>query len=131
MTGRRDEGDASAERHVALISVAGAHRTQVAAYLTGAGFDVHEYDQLDIPRSFHALVVLADEAAGGDIVACVRSWMKPTKHQRIVIVTSQPAALRNLVAVHGDRLFVLAAPAFGWELVDALRWRPVPTGRGA
>jgi hypothetical protein len=131
MTGRRDGGDASAEPRVALISVADAHRAELAAYLTGAGFDVHEYDQLDIPRSFDALVVLADEAGGGDIVASVRSWMKPTKHQRVVIVTSQPAALRNLVAAHGDRLFVLAAPVFAWELVDALRSRPIPTGRGA
>jgi hypothetical protein len=56
--------------------------------------------------------------------------MKPSKHQRVIIVTSQPAALRDLVALHGDRLSVLPAPAFGWELVDALRLPPTERPRG-
>src|SRR5262245_17166965 len=118
-------------RRVALVSIADRHRTDLAAYLRGVGFDVHEYDQLDIPGSFDALVVLTDDGRGADIVARVRPWMKPNKQQRVVIVTSQPAALRDLVAVHGDRLSVLPAPAFGWELVDALRLPPAEGPRGA
>ena len=133
MSERRD-GDPRKQargRRVALVSIADHHRTQLAAYLRGVGFDVHEYDQLDIPGSFDALVVLTDDRQGDDIVARVRPWMKPSKHQRVVIVTSQPAALRDLVAVHGDRLSVLPAPAFGWELVDALRFPPADGPRGA
>jgi hypothetical protein len=46
-------------------------------------------------------------------------------------VVPTPTALKDLVVAHGERLFVLAAPVFGWELVDALR-KPVPTRpRGA
>lgn len=134
MSERRD-GDPrkpAKPRRVALVSIADRHRSELAAYLRGTGFDVHEYDQLDIVGSFDALVLLIDEGQGGDIVARVRPWMKPSKHQRVVIVTSQPAALRDLVAIHGDRLSVLPAPAFGWELVDALRIPPADGGpRGA
>jgi hypothetical protein len=54
-----------------------------------------------------------------------------TKHQRLVVVTSKPTALRDLVASHGDRLQVLPAPAFGWDLVDALRAVPPTRPRGA
>src|SRR5262249_18282722 len=81
---------------VALVSIADHHRTELAAYLRRSGFDVHEYDQLDIAGSFDALVVLADHVRGGDIAARVRPWMKPSKQERVVIVTSQPAALRGL-----------------------------------
>lgn len=133
MSGRRD-GDPrkpARGRRVGLVSIADRHRTELAAYLRRAGFEVHEYDQLDLPGSFDALVVLADDRWGDDIVARVRLWMKPSKHQRVVIVTSQPAALRDLVALHGGRLSVLPAPAFGWELVDVLRLPPADGPRGA
>src|ERR1043165_5794165 len=101
MSERRD-GDprkSARGRRIGLVSIADRHRTELAAYLRRAGFDVHEYDQLDIPGSFDAVVVLTDDGSGDDIVARVRLWMKPSKHQRVVIVTSQPAALRDLVAV--------------------------------
>lgn len=119
------------ERRVALVSIADANRTLLAAYLTSAGFEVHELDDLAVPSSFGALVVLGDETFGGDILARVRSWMKLTKLRRVVVVTSKPAALRDLVVTHPERLFVLPAPVFGWELVDALRSPPVPRPRGA
>ena len=133
MSERRDSDSRrpASGRRVALVSIADHHRTELAAYLRRSGFDVHEYDQLDIPGSFDALVVLADDAQREDIAARVRPMLKPSKHQRVVIVTSQPAALRDLVAVHGDRLSVLPAPAFGCELVDALRLPPSEGPRGA
>jgi hypothetical protein len=61
----------------------------------------------------------------------VRSWIKLTRAPRVVVVTSRPAALRELLLAHTARLAVLAAPAFGWDVVDALRANdsgPLPRG---
>ncbi len=116
---------------VALVSVADDNRTAIATYLQSAGFDVHACEELALPRSFGALVLLGDKVAGTDAVTCVRSWMKLTKSQRVVVVTSKPTGLRDLVATHPGRLFVLPAPVFGWELVDALRAAEPPRPRGA
>lgn len=113
-------------RRVALVAIADDNRTAIATYLTSAGFDVHPCEELPLPSSFGALVLLGDEAAGIDTIAYVRSWMKMTKGQRVVIVTSKPTGLRDLIAAHAGRLFVLPAPVFGWELVDALRMGEPP-----
>ena len=107
---------------VALISVAGETRTALAGYLKSAGFDVHECDELSVASGFGALVVLSPYDTSSDaLVAEVVSWIKLTKTQRIVVVTSKPTALRDLVLSHGERLYVLPAPVFGWDLVDVLR----------
>lgn len=104
---------------IALVSPDGESQREVASYLTRVGFEVHESTDLPIPTSFAALVLI-----GGTVerlVGHVRTWLRLTRNRRIVVVTAKPAALRSLVAVHGDRLFVLAAPAFAWDVVDALR----------
>jgi len=119
-------------RRVALVSITGDDRTQLAEYLKNAGFDIHEC-ALPVPSSFGALVLLSDETSSDRAVKYVRSWMRQTKTQRVVVVTTKPTALRDLVTAHGARLFVLPAPAFAWELVEALRAtpRPTPKPRGA
>jgi hypothetical protein len=121
----------TSDRRVALVSIADDNRGAIAAYLRSSGFDVHECDDLPVPSSFGALVWLAGGTAGDDVVASVRSWLRLAKRQRIVVVTSQPAALRDVAGAHAERLLVLAAPVFGWELVDALRATPAPRPRGA
>jgi hypothetical protein len=113
---------------VALIAAPTVSRIALAGYLQNAGFDVHECDDLSLPTAFGSLVVL--DRDGDRLLAEVRSWIKLSKSQRVVVVTSKPTLLRDLVALHGDRLRVLAAPAFGWDLVDALRATP-PKPRGA
>jgi hypothetical protein len=118
-------------RRVALISIADGDRVRLAVYLRGAGFDVHECDELVVPSSFGALVWLAGDTQASELVARVRSWLRLARNQRVVVVTSRPAALREVVAAHVERLFVLPAPAFGWDLVEALRAPPVPRPRGA
>lgn len=118
-------------RRVALVSIADDNRAAIATYLQSAGFNVHPCEELAVPSSFGALVLLGDEAAGADTVAYVRSWMKLTKSQRVVVVTSKPTGLRDLVATYAGRLFVLPAPVFGWDLVDALRAAEPPRPRGA
>jgi hypothetical protein len=117
------------KQRLALISTAGEHRTALAGYLTNAGFEVHECDELAVPSAFAALVAI--HTSSDTLLAEVRSWIKLTKHQRVVVVTSTPTAFRELVAVHGERLRVLPAPAFGWDLVDALRATEPTRPRGA
>lgn len=120
------------KRRVALVSAAGETRTALAGYLRNAGFDVHECEELSVPRSFGALVVISSHDISSDaLVAEVRSWLGLTRNLRVVVVTSQPRALRALLAAHGERLYVLAAPVFGWDLVDALRATEPPPPRGA
>jgi hypothetical protein len=118
---------------VALVAAAGESRTALAVYLQRAGFDVHECDELALPSSFEALVMIADHATTETLVADAGKWLKRAKHgQRVVVVTSKPATLKSLSALHGERLHVLPAPVFAWDLVDALRASPPQPGpRGA
>jgi hypothetical protein len=125
----------AAKQRVALVSAAGEVRSALAGYLRSAGFDVHECEELGVPSSFAALIVLSDpnapNAASDQLREAVRSWIKVTKSQRVVVVTSRPTAFKDLLAVHGERLHVLPAPAFGWDLVDALRAAEPTRPRGA
>jgi hypothetical protein len=118
------------ERRVALVAPADEQRTALARYLAGAAFNVHACDELAVAGGFDAVVWLAADLAD-DLGPRARSWLRRNPPRRVVIVTARPAALRDLVASHPERLFVLPAPAFGWELVDALRATPTPRPRGA
>jgi hypothetical protein len=118
------------ERRVALVADADEQRTALARYLAGAAFDVHACDELNVAGAFDAVVWLAADLAH-DLGARVRLWLRTNPPRRVVIVTTRPAALRDLIACHPERLFVLPAPTFGWELVDALRATTPPRPRGA
>ena len=118
------------DRPVALVPVAGNQQNVLARYLTGAGFDVHECGELTVASSFGAVVWLARDGEGG-LVARVRAWLRSARPHRIVVVTARPAMLRELAATHPERLLVLPAPTFGWDVVDALRAPSTPGPRGA
>ena len=119
----------SASRRIALVSTDSRARNILATYLREVGFDVEESSELGVPGAFGAVVLLGrDDSAVATFAARVRSWMKRTSTQRVVVVTSKPAALRELTAAHAERLSVLPAPAFGWDVVDALR--PPDPGAG-
>jgi hypothetical protein len=118
------------DRTVALVATADDQRIALAQYLTDAGFDVHPCDELTVAGTFGAVVWLAGDATGG-LVARVRPWLRSARPRRIVVVTGRPAMLRELVAAHPERLLVLPAPTFGWDLVDALRAASTSGPRGA
>lgn len=119
-------------KRIALVSGAADTRRALAEYLTNAGFDVHECDELAVPSAFTALVLIGGRDDSGDALAgLVRSWMRVAKLQRVVVVTPKPKALTGLVASYGERLRVLPAPTFGWDLVDALRSSTPPRPKGA
>ncbi|HTR55953.1 MAG TPA: hypothetical protein VMJ10_34995 [Kofleriaceae bacterium] len=123
----------TSKHRVALVSRDTNTRHQLANYLTSVGFDVEECGELALPTAYSAVVMVAkDDIAPDSLETQVRTWIRHTKLQRVVVVTSRPAALRALLLAHAARLYVLAAPAFGWDVVDALRASgPGPLPRGA
>ncbi|MBK9032987.1 MAG: hypothetical protein IPL61_17235 [Myxococcales bacterium] len=120
----------SRRRRIALVADATDARTALAGYLVSAGFDVHACDKVARPASFSALVAVTARDDGDAWLADVRSWIKVTEDPRIVVVTTRPTLFRALAAAHGGRLCVLAAPAFGWAVVDALRAVDLSLPRG-
>jgi hypothetical protein len=121
----------AASEPIALVSLDTSSRGALAQYLRDAGFEVHEHDELAIPKSYSALILLAEKDLPGDMLrAHVRTWIELARARRVIVVTARPAALKELRLRHGTRLAVLAAPAFGWEVVDLLRSEPAedPTG---
>jgi hypothetical protein len=108
-------------QRIALVAAPGDPRAALAWYLGDAGFDVHECEETALPTSFAALVIVGGFEAAESMLASVRSWMEAASAPRIVVVTPKPTAFRELMAIYEDRLVVLPAPAFGWDVVDALR----------
>jgi len=107
---------------LALIASAGDERDALRTYLAGAGFDVHICERLAVPTAFASLVLIGDAASSEAAIArTVRSWIKLARSARIVVVTFKPTALRGIASAYSRRLAVLAAPAFAWDVVDALR----------
>lgn len=114
-----------AKRRIALIARADESRRELGRYLHDAGFEVLECEGLDVTHGFAALVLIVSQDASSEaLVANVRGWMRSNRSQRVLVVTSRPTVLKDLAAVHAERLHVLPAPAFGWDVVDTLRARP-------
>lgn len=118
-------------RRIALVSRAHRDRSVLADYLRISGFDVHVCDELAITSSFRALILLGHEMSADDLRTQIRGWMKSSRTHVIIIVTSKPAAIEELRALYNGRLFVFAAPVFGWDVVDALRATEPPRPRSA
>jgi DNA-binding NtrC family response regulator len=119
------------KQRVALVAEDASIRSTLAEYLEQAGFDVHAYDELAVPSAYTALVLIDEHDNSERLLTDVRSWMRLAKTQRVVVVTSKPGALKDLALSHGERLHILPAPAFGWDLVDALRAIAPSNPRGA
>ena len=111
-------------RGVALVAPADKARSQIAKYLRDGGYEVMECEELAIATRFVAVVIVDDPDDGEVTRTRVQSWIKPTRPIRVVVISAKPAAWRPLSLALGDPLIVLAAPAFGWEIVDALRAAP-------
>jgi len=84
---------------------------------------VSEYDELAIPSRFESVVVVDVEAREA-MRARVRAWLRAARVPRVVVVSSKPAVWKALAMIRSNALYVLPAPAFGWEIVDALRAPP-------
>lgn len=116
---------------VALVSHPDKARVQIAKYLRDGGFEVFECEELSIASRFFGIVVVDDPDPSALTRSQVQTWIKVTRPPRVVVVSSKPASWKPLVLAHGDHVFVIAAPAFGWDIVDALRAGPVDAPRRA
>lgn len=111
-------------RSVLLVARSEAHRVSLGAYLGGAGFRVETADVLAVlaeAREEDAAVVLTADLPEADVIAAVRAWWARVGRP-VVLVSEGPSRLRaDLTSPDGVAWMVLAAPCFGWTLVDALR----------
>jgi hypothetical protein len=106
---------------VALVAPADSARAQIAKYLRDRGYDVHECEELSIATRFTGVVLVDRDDDGEAARASVSSWFTSPKPIRVVVISVKPARWRALQLALGDELAVLTVPAFGWEVVDALR----------
>lgn len=109
--------------HVALVARADKSRIQIAKYLRDGGYEVFECEELAIASRFVG-VVMVDTDASERARASVQGWLRGSTSPRIVVISSKPSGWKALSMAHNDDVYVLAAPAFGWEILDALRATP-------
>jgi vacuolar-type H+-ATPase subunit F/Vma7 len=108
---------------VALVARADKSRNQIAKYLRDGGYEVFECEDLSIVDHFVGVVVV-DAEASESARTRVQAWLRGAKSPRVVVISSKPSAWKALSMAHSDDVYVLVAPAFGWEIVDALRATP-------
>jgi hypothetical protein len=109
---------------VALVARADKSRLRIAKALRDGGYDVFECEELSIASRFVGVVAIDDQDTGDAVRAQVQAWHKVSPRPRVVVISVKPTAWKALALAHGDCLVVLAAPAFSWEIVDALRAPP-------
>jgi hypothetical protein len=109
-------------RSLALLAKDPRTRADVRSYLERAGYQVRLVAR---PESrARSLVWLAEEVEDrhpAAIATVLLEWLAPFEERRAVLVTSKPTAFIELGRAYPDRLSVLAAPVFAWQVVDALR----------
>lgn len=108
---------------VALVAQADRSRDQLAKYMRDGGYEVFECDELTVATRFVG-VVIVDADGNEPTRERVEGWLRGATPPRVVVISSRPSGWKALAIAHSDDLFVLAAPAFGWEIVDALRATP-------
>jgi hypothetical protein len=108
---------------LALVARAGKPRAEVARHLREDGYDVFECEELAIATRFVGVVIIED-ASNDSMRTHIQSWLRTGRSPRAVVITPKPAGWKSLSLVHPGRLYVLAAPAFSWEIADALTATP-------
>ena len=108
---------------VAVLARANPSRAQIANYLRDSGYDVFECEELAIATSFTGVVIVDDEPCDSTR-STVQSWLHHTTSPRVVVISSKPSSWKALSLAHSDQVYVFAAPAFSWDVVDALRATP-------
>ena len=91
-------------------------------YLEDVGFMVQAFrTPVGAPRE-GTLVWLTDHASDDrTVIDTVRGWLGQKGKLRAIVVTHRPVRLKQVAADLHGRVLLLAAPVFGWQLVDALR----------
>jgi hypothetical protein len=105
-------------RVVTLVASDAQSREEMSRYLRRAGFEVRRSRVSDDQCT---MVWLTDP--GGDLVEvtdAIIAWLADGARRCAIVVTMRPAAFGHMLENAGGRLVVLPAPAFGWQIVDAL-----------
>lgn len=107
-------------RQVALVST--DPHEELVRYLEDVGFAVRAFrTPFGAPRA-GTLVWLADRASDDrTVIDTLRVWLGAKPKLRAIVVTERPVRLRDVTKDARGRVLLLAAPVFGWQLVDALR----------
>jgi hypothetical protein len=58
------------------------------------------------------------------ILPAQKARLRLANSLRVVVISSKPSGWKALSMAHSDDVYVLAAPSFGCEIVDALRATP-------
>lgn len=108
---------------VALVARATKTRVQIAKYLRDGGYDVFECEEIAIATRFVGVVIVDDEPSES-MRTHVQSWLRQGKSPRVVVISAKPSAWKAFSLAHSGHVYLFAAPAFSWEVVDALRAPP-------
>lgn len=99
----------------------------VHAYLVGAGVESRPTrwleDAVAVASSSSCVVLFPDAYAPNDVIACIGALRAAQPDLLLVVVTSNPQLLQSVLAPDGGSCLpvVLAKPAFGWSILDAIR----------
>jgi hypothetical protein len=95
---------------------------ELVRYLEDVGFEVRAVrTPLGAPRE-GTLVWLTDASTDDrSVIDTVRLWLGAKPKLRAIIVTDRPVRLKEAGEDARGRVVLIAAPVFGWQLVDAIR----------
>lgn len=107
-------------RVIALVS--SEPHEELVRYLEGVGFHVRAFrSPLGAPREGTLVWLTNQNTDHRRVIDTIRAWLGAKVKLRAIIVTDRPARLSDAADDAHGRVFVLPAPVFGWQLVDALR----------
>lgn len=107
---------------VALLTNDPRMREELRGYLERAGYQVRLVARPENrARSLVWLTEDLEDREPAAIASALVTWLSAPDERRAVLVTSKPAAFAELGRSYSDRLSVLAAPVFAWQVIDAIR----------
>ncbi len=107
-------------RQVALVS--SKPQDDLLRYLEDVGFSVRGFrTPLGAPRAGTLVWLTERDNDDRSVADTVRVWLGAKPSLRAILVTERPVRLKQATEDARGRVLLLAAPVFGWQLVDALR----------
>jgi CheY-like chemotaxis protein len=96
-------------------------------YFVGVGITTQSARTLEattsLPEQTTAVVFFPDGFAAQDVIVRVRALHNKRPRLLLLLVTREPRRFSSALTTDGEQaaLVVLAKPAFGWTIVDAIR----------
>ena len=94
---------------------------ELVRYLEDVGFDVRAVESpLHAPREGTLVWLTEPDFDERLVIDTLRMWLGANLNARVVLVSDRPTRLKD-ACQDRSRVILLAAPVFGWQLVDAIR----------